>query len=210
MVDMGITTTTTARRRRRRDDGAIGFRERTIRCVGKMNRFLAMVAALLVISEASHVCSAQSLNEAKAYLDNVESEVMRLAAKASENFANTCGTLNSSPRLSNLPHHLFSLRNLTPGRRKKTHTSSHDCFRRALNLGIVFGTNTCNVFTESNDTIIIFITSSIIMLSTIWSYQSGHFETLKPWKSPSRVLRFRLHFRCVIELQNWPIHSVIH
>jgi len=52
---------------------------------------LRVALLLLLVAEVSHVCLAQSLNEATAYLDNVENEVMRVAAKASENFVNTCG-----------------------------------------------------------------------------------------------------------------------
>ena len=66
-------------------------------------KIVLLVVVVLVASSSKQYCLAQSLNDAAAYLDNVEQEVIRVAAKATENFNNTCGTflphLNSRNRI---------------------------------------------------------------------------------------------------------------
>lgn len=52
-----------------------------------------LVLLVVMVLVAGSSCLAQSLNDATAFLDNVENEVMRIAAKATENFNNTCGIL---------------------------------------------------------------------------------------------------------------------
>lgn len=56
------------------------------------SKVVLLVLVVLVAGSSKQYCSAQSLDDAVAYLDNVEQEVMRVAALATENFINTCGT----------------------------------------------------------------------------------------------------------------------
>lgn len=60
----------------------------------RLHRFFLLVV-LLLVGKAYDVCWAQSLNDTVAYLDNIEKEVIRVAAKATENFANTCDLVAS-------------------------------------------------------------------------------------------------------------------
>lgn len=62
---------------------------------------LLLVLSVALWLLASPLAEAQSLNDAKAYLDNVESEVMRVAAQATDNFVSTCGTPRSPSHLLN-------------------------------------------------------------------------------------------------------------
>jgi hypothetical protein len=55
-----------------------------------------MVVVLLAMLDVGW---AQSLDDAVAYLNTVEDEVMRVAATATENFVRTCGTITIVPEL---------------------------------------------------------------------------------------------------------------
>ena len=63
----------------------------------KRTSIVALVLSLIIISTTTlipQVCvTAQSYNDAVAYLNLVEEEVMTVAAKATQNFVATCGTL---------------------------------------------------------------------------------------------------------------------
>ena len=54
---------------------------------------LDVMVLVVILAISLDVCLAQSLNDAAAYLNNVEDEVMRVAAKATENFVKTCGMI---------------------------------------------------------------------------------------------------------------------
>jgi len=57
----------------------------------KMILVSSTVVVLLLLLLLTGSCCAQSQNQANAYLDQVEKEVMQIAAQASVNFLNTCG-----------------------------------------------------------------------------------------------------------------------
>lgn len=62
----------------------------------------ALILSLIICTATliPQVCvTAQSYNDAVAYLNTVEEEVMTVAAKATQNFVATCGTL--------IPHRFF-------------------------------------------------------------------------------------------------------
>jgi hypothetical protein len=62
----------------------------------KRTSIVALILSLIISTTTliPQVCvTAQSYNDAVAYLDLVEEEVMTVAAKATQNFVATCGTL---------------------------------------------------------------------------------------------------------------------
>ena len=62
----------------------------------KRTSIVALILSLIISTTTliPQVCvTAQSYNDAVAYLNTVEEEVMTVAAKATQNFVATCGTL---------------------------------------------------------------------------------------------------------------------
>lgn len=80
MVDMGV---------KRRHGTSEGTRLWQCECRWRGVNFMVVVVLLAMLD----VGWAQSLDDAVAYLNNVEDEVMRVAATATENFVRTCGTI---------------------------------------------------------------------------------------------------------------------
>ena len=80
------------------------------------NGKLVLLVVMVILSGSSKQCSAQSSNDAAAYLIGVENDVMRVAAQATANFNNTCGTFlynhtririflpEKSPKTKQTPH----------------------------------------------------------------------------------------------------------
>lgn len=200
MVDMGV----------KRREGATERMSRHCKCRG--SRFLLQLVLVLLVAECSdHVCLAQSLNDAKAYLDNVENEVMRVAAQATENFVNTCGTL-SSP-FSTGPYHIFVMWKSVLG-----HCFSSICQLDASETGLSFG----SLFGLFFYNLLLSIGWSSDYWSTItisvWQWQVwwNRVEALaldshaNLWKETSSCWHARMLpwiLRVVIQMATWDAHS---